>query len=302
MRAWPPLQAASLVRWSSAVSSTARGLRSRSGSTARSAGACVVGRFPYWRDGNRTGTSPPGGELEPHPAGGRRFSSQAGPNQQQPGSGWHRLLARSYPKERAGMNEVIEGWVHGELPGPEGPIEVVRSPREDMRPWSRLAMNPPNLCLHTTEGGPDLGERYKTWEFPPNFACGDSKIVQLFPLGFASKAVDTKDAFLLQIEMAWTVGGKTRHQRVPPRRIDVVPDRRARRVPPQSRAHHDGPRAAERRTGRWLSTRAHRRAMTTTGETTARGRSRASTGMSRFRTTNIGIQGASTTRSSSRWS
>jgi hypothetical protein len=77
-----------------------------------------------------------------------------------------------------------------------------------MRPWSSLQKNPPNLCLHTTEGGPVLGERYKTWEFPPNFACGDGKIVQLFPLGFASEAVDTKDAFLLQIELAWTVGGK----------------------------------------------------------------------------------------------
>jgi hypothetical protein len=106
------------------------------------------------------------------------------------------------------MTDIIDGWIHGELPGPEGPIEVVRFPREDMKPWSKLAKNPPNLCLHTTEGGPDLGERYKTWEFPPNFACGDFKVVQLFPLGFSSKAVDTKDPFLLQIEMAWRVADK----------------------------------------------------------------------------------------------
>jgi hypothetical protein len=106
------------------------------------------------------------------------------------------------------MNEVVDGWIQGQLPGPKGPIDVVRSPREDQRPWMKLAVTPPNLCLHTTEGGPELGERYKTWEFPPNFACGDFKVVQLFPLGFASKAVDTKDPFLVQIEMAWRVGGK----------------------------------------------------------------------------------------------
>jgi hypothetical protein len=106
------------------------------------------------------------------------------------------------------MTEIVDGWIRGELPGPDGSIQVIRAPREDTRPWSKLAKNPPNLCLHTTEGGPDLGERFKSWEFPPNFACGDFKIVQLFPLGFASKAVDTKDPFLLQIEMAWTVGGK----------------------------------------------------------------------------------------------
>ena len=106
------------------------------------------------------------------------------------------------------MYEIRDGWVHGELPGPKGPIEVIRSPREDMKPWSRLVKDPPNLCLHTTEGGPELGERYKTWDFPPNFACGDFKIVQLFPLGFAAEAVDTKDAYLMQIEMAWRVGGK----------------------------------------------------------------------------------------------
>jgi len=103
------------------------------------------------------------------------------------------------------MVEIVDGWVHGELPGPNGSVEVIRFPREDKKPWSELVMNPPNLCLHTTEGGVVLGDRYKVWEFPPNFACGDGHIVQLFPLGFASEGVDTKDGFLLQIELAFTV-------------------------------------------------------------------------------------------------
>lgn len=106
------------------------------------------------------------------------------------------------------MPEIRDGWIRGPLPGPEGPIEVVRSPRDDMKPWSKLLKDPPNLCLHTTEGGPELGTRYKTWDYPPNAACGDFKVVQLFPLGYASEAVDTKDAYLFQIEMAWRVGGK----------------------------------------------------------------------------------------------
>jgi hypothetical protein len=101
--------------------------------------------------------------------------------------------------------EVREGWIRGELPGPNGRVKVLVSPRDDMKPWTRLQKDPPNLCLHTTEGGTTLGERYKTWEFPPNFACGDGKIVQLFPLGFASEAVDTKDGFLLQVELAYRV-------------------------------------------------------------------------------------------------
>jgi hypothetical protein len=102
--------------------------------------------------------------------------------------------------------EIHDGWVHGELPGPNGSIEVILFPREDMKPWTKLAKDPPNLCLHTTEGSTKLGVAYKTWEFPPNFACGDGHIVQLFPLGHASEAVDTKDGYLMQVELAYRVG------------------------------------------------------------------------------------------------
>lgn len=113
---------------------------------------------------------------------------------------------------------ISDGWLKGSLPDHEGrEIPVVVFPRLDQRPWSRLLMNPPNPCLHTTEGGTTLGERYKTWDFPPNFACGDFKIVQLFPLGFASEAVDTHDAFLMQIELAYRVGD------FPPNRIYLPP-------------------------------------------------------------------------------
>jgi hypothetical protein len=102
--------------------------------------------------------------------------------------------------------EIREGWIRGELPGPNGPVEVVMAPRDDLKPWSRLVKDPPNLCLHTTEGSTTLGDAYERWEFPPNFACGDGHIVQLFPLGFASEGVDTKDGFLLQVELAFRVG------------------------------------------------------------------------------------------------
>jgi len=106
------------------------------------------------------------------------------------------------------MNDINDGWIVGPIPGPDGPIRVVKSPRDDMKPWSKLLKNPPNLCLHTTEGSTTLGDSYKRWEFPPNFACGDGHLVQLFPLGYASEAVDTKDPYLIQVELAWRVGGK----------------------------------------------------------------------------------------------
>lgn len=107
------------------------------------------------------------------------------------------------------MVKIFDGWINGPLPGPEGTaIPVERFPRDDQKPWSQLTSEP-DLCLHTTEGGATLGDAYKRWEFPPNFACGDGKIVQLFPLGIASKAVDTKDTFLYQVELAWSVGGKS---------------------------------------------------------------------------------------------
>jgi hypothetical protein len=122
------------------------------------------------------------------------------------------------------MVEIREGWIHGSLPGPNGPVEVIRSPREDRKPWSKLTKDPPNLCLHTTEGSTSLGERYKTWEFPPNFACGDGHIVQLFPLGCASEAVLTLDGSLLQVELAYRVADQpaTKVYLPPPSTLDPL--------------------------------------------------------------------------------
>lgn len=97
------------------------------------------------------------------------------------------------------------GWLEGQLPGPEGSmIPVVKYPRADMQPWSKLTRIP-NLCLHTTEGTTSLGDAYKRWDYPPNFAVGDDKIVQLFPLDYASEAVDSHDHELMQIEIPFRV-------------------------------------------------------------------------------------------------
>ena len=49
-----------------------------------------------------------------------------------------------------------DGWLPDHVPGPNGPVRVVRSPRRDM-PFVKLSKRPPNLVLHTTEGGTSLG-------------------------------------------------------------------------------------------------------------------------------------------------
>ena len=56
---------------------------------------------------------------------------------------------------------VRDGWIHGELPGPEGrTYQVERAPRDDFT-FVRLSIPRPNLVLHTTQA-PDLKERYTT--------------------------------------------------------------------------------------------------------------------------------------------
>ncbi|HYU93064.1 MAG TPA: hypothetical protein VEN95_06265 [Actinomycetota bacterium] len=76
---------------------------------------------------------------------------------------------------------IRDGWIHGELPGPDGrAYQVELEPRNDLS-LVRLAVLRPNLVLHTTQA-PDLKERYKTWDFPPQFGVGDHRIVQLFPV------------------------------------------------------------------------------------------------------------------------
>jgi hypothetical protein len=92
-------------------------------------------------------------------------------------------------------------WLPDEVPGPNGPMRVVREPRNDM-PFVRLSKNPPNLILHTTEGGTSLGTAYRVWDHPPQFAVGDGKIVQLFPTNCKGYSVDTQDDLAMQVEIA----------------------------------------------------------------------------------------------------
>jgi hypothetical protein len=95
---------------------------------------------------------------------------------------------------------IRDGWIHGELPGPEGrTYQVEREPRDDFA-FVRLAIPRPNLVLHTTQA-PDLRERYKTWDFPPQFGVGDHRIVQLFPVWAQGKASKAQDARAMQIEI-----------------------------------------------------------------------------------------------------
>ena len=95
---------------------------------------------------------------------------------------------------------IRDGWIHGELPGPDGRTYwVEREPRSDFS-FVRLAIPRPNLVLHTTQT-PDLKKRYKTWDFPPQFGVGDHRIVQLFPVWAQGKASKAQDARAMQIEI-----------------------------------------------------------------------------------------------------
>jgi hypothetical protein len=95
---------------------------------------------------------------------------------------------------------IRDGWIHGELPGPNGrTYRVEREPRHDFS-FVRLTIPRPNLVLHTTQA-PDLKERYKTWDFPPQFGVGDHRIVQLFPVWAQGKASKAQDARAMQIEI-----------------------------------------------------------------------------------------------------
>jgi hypothetical protein len=99
------------------------------------------------------------------------------------------------------MAEIRSGWVFGELPGLDGrTYRMEKHPRTDQSSV-RLVRSRPNLVLHTTES-PDLGERYRTWPYPPQLAVGDGRIVQLFPLWAQGKASKGQDAYAMQVEIA----------------------------------------------------------------------------------------------------
>lgn len=98
-----------------------------------------------------------------------------------------------------------DGWVTGSLPGPgvvEYPIEKHECPRPGNEPYRRLEKTPPDLCLHTTEGT-DLDSAIATLKAkfsPSQWACGENRIAQLRPLWAQGAAVDTQNAYLMQVE------------------------------------------------------------------------------------------------------
>jgi hypothetical protein len=91
--------------------------------------------------------------------------------------------------------QIVNGWIVGELRGPEGtPVEVRHFPQG---PYERRRRNHPRLCLHTTET-----EGYvEHLRFPTEFQVGEGVIGQHRPLWARGAAVDEHDHDLLQVEI-----------------------------------------------------------------------------------------------------
>jgi N-acetylmuramoyl-L-alanine amidase len=82
--------------------------------------------------------------------------------------------------------EIGDGWVHGELAGPEGrsyKVEKEEGPRPDGQPYHPLA-NPRAMVLHTTEGSTVSGAvaTLRSNSDAPHFVVGEDRIVQMRPL------------------------------------------------------------------------------------------------------------------------
>ncbi len=98
-----------------------------------------------------------------------------------------------------------DGWVTGALPGPGGvlyPIEKHECPRPNGEAYRRIEKTPPDLLLHTTEGT-DLDSAIATLRAkfsPSQWACGENRIAQLRPLWAQGAAVDTQNAYFMQVE------------------------------------------------------------------------------------------------------
>jgi hypothetical protein len=105
---------------------------------------------------------------------------------------------RGVTEERRGDEmsyEVRDGWVVGELPGPNG--SQVRVKHFPQGPYERRRRNNPRLCLHTTE----TSGYVETLRFPSEFQVGEDIIGQHRPLWARGAAVDEHDHDLLQIEI-----------------------------------------------------------------------------------------------------
>src|SRR5215204_927509 len=91
--------------------------------------------------------------------------------------------------------EIINGWIVGKLPGPDGALIPVR--HFPQGPYERRQRNNPMLCLHTTETQGYVEEL----RFPSEFQVGEDVIGQHRPLWARGSAVDEHDHDLLQIEI-----------------------------------------------------------------------------------------------------
>jgi len=91
---------------------------------------------------------------------------------------------------------IRNGWISGELPGPNGLIEVRR---DESPPFPPRAEVKPNLVLHTTET-----DSIGSWEFPPHFTVGEGIVVQNRPLWAKAESLrgdTTNDPYALQVEI-----------------------------------------------------------------------------------------------------
>jgi len=91
--------------------------------------------------------------------------------------------------------EIVDGWIVGELPGPDG--SSIRVKHFPQRPFERRARATPLLCLHTTETRGYVEEL----RFPSEFQVGEGIVGQHRPLWARGSAVDEHDHDLLQVEI-----------------------------------------------------------------------------------------------------
>ncbi|HEX6332016.1 MAG TPA: hypothetical protein VF129_12135 [Actinomycetota bacterium] len=91
--------------------------------------------------------------------------------------------------------EIRNGWIVGQLPGPNG--SQIRVKHFPQGPFERRRRVNPRLCLHTTE----TSGYVKKLRFPTEFQVGEGIIGQHRPLWARGEAVDIHDHDLLQIEI-----------------------------------------------------------------------------------------------------
>lgn len=91
--------------------------------------------------------------------------------------------------------EIVNGWIMGKLPGPNGSLIPVK--HFPQGPYERRRRNHPRLCLHTTQ----THGYVENLRFPTEFQVGEDVIGQHRPLWARGAAVDEHDHDLLQIEI-----------------------------------------------------------------------------------------------------